>query len=145
MQIVVYNDSHHRDGVISLWNKVFAYSEERNRPELSLDKKVAVGDSLFWVVLDQERVTGSIMAGYDGHRGWIYSLAVCPEMRQRGHGSALLSCAEQALKKLGCVKINLQVKASNRDVLEFYTKSGFSLEESILSLGKVFPENCREC
>jgi ribosomal protein S18 acetylase RimI-like enzyme len=75
------------------------------------------------------------MAGYDGHRGWIYSLAVSPGHRRQSIGRTLLVHAEKALAAMGCPKVNLQVRATNSDVVEFYRKAGYALEERI-SLGK---------
>jgi ribosomal protein S18 acetylase RimI-like enzyme len=75
------------------------------------------------------------MGGYDGHRGWVYSLAVDQRERQRGIGTALIEKIEQSLKALGCLKVNLQVVGSNSNVVEFYEKLGFSVEDRI-SMGK---------
>ena len=81
------------------------------------------------------RVVGTVMGGYDGHRGWIYSLAVDDCERHRGIGSALVDNIERALKALGCLKVNLQVVSTNSGVVEFYEKLGFSVEDRI-SMGK---------
>ncbi len=75
------------------------------------------------------------MAGYDGHRGWIYSLAVAETQQRRGVGSRLVQHAEQALGDLGCPKVNLQVRSSNSSVVEFYRSLGYDAEERI-SMGK---------
>ena len=75
------------------------------------------------------------MGGYDGHRGWVYSLAVEEARRHRGIGSALVDNIEEALKALGCLKVNLQVVGSNSSVVDFYEKLGFSVEDRI-SMGK---------
>lgn len=75
------------------------------------------------------------MGGYDGHRGWIYSLAVDETERHGGLGSALMSEIEEKLRTLGCLKVNLQVLRSNVGVIEFYEKLGFSVEERV-SMGK---------
>ena len=78
---------------------------------------------------------GTVLGGYDGHRGWVYSLAVDDHERQRGIGSALIDNIERKLKALGCLKVNLQVVASNSGVVEFYKRLGFSVEDRI-SMGK---------
>jgi ribosomal protein S18 acetylase RimI-like enzyme len=80
-------------------------------------------------------VAGTIMAGYDGHRGWLYSLAVAPEHRRRGIGSALVRHAEQELRKRGCLKINLQILEANAAVAAFYEALGYAVEPRV-SLGK---------
>ncbi|WP_442890149.1 GNAT family acetyltransferase [Congregicoccus parvus] len=132
----------HREEVCTLWREVFGYTEARNAPELSIDKKTAWGDGLFWVALESGRVIGTIMAGYDGHRGWIYSLAVRPETRHRGVGSALLRHAEARLAALGCLKVNLQLVASNGATVAFYESLGYRVEARV-SMGRTLGENVR--
>jgi ribosomal protein S18 acetylase RimI-like enzyme len=107
-----------------------------------IDKKLAVDDDLFFIAIDTEKeiIVGAIMAGYDGHRGWIYSLAVIPELRRAIIGTNLLKRAENELIKLGCVKINLQIMQNNEIVKEFYLKNGYQIEERI-SMGKELTEN----
>ena len=80
------------------------------------------------------------MAGYDGHRGWLYSLAVSDPYRGNGIGSALVRQAEAALTERGCLKINLQILEDNREVEEFYQKLGY-LTEPRISMGKPLPDN----
>jgi ribosomal protein S18 acetylase RimI-like enzyme len=80
------------------------------------------------------------MAGYDGHRGWIYSMTVVPEKRNLNVGTTLLKRAENELKKLGCVKINLQIFKDNESVKDFYLKNGYSVEDRI-SMGKEIKAN----
>ena len=86
---------------------------------------------LFFVSVLDNKVVGTIMAGYDGHRGWIYSMAVDPDVGRKGIGSALLEHAEKVLRKLGCPKINLQIMPDNSEVVEFYEKNGFKVEEKL--------------
>lgn len=135
MNITAYIDSSHRMQVINLWDKTFGYPDARNKPSLVIDKKIAVGDGLFFVAEEHGQVVGTIMAGYDGHRGWIYSLAVSEAHRHKDIGTFLLSRAESELANRGCVKINLQVVESNSGVCEFYTKNGYHVEPRI-SMGK---------
>ena len=90
---------------------------------------------LFLVAVDDDRVIGTVMGGYDGHRGWIYSMAVDERERHRGVGSVLMDEIEEALRALGCLKVNLQVVPSNSGVVNFYERLGFSVEDRI-SMGK---------
>lgn len=83
----------------------------------------------------QGRVMGTVMAGYDGHRGWIYSLAVNSTCRKQGMGSMLLESAMLALEQLGCFKVNLQILEENRAVRRFYEANGFAVEKR-LSMGR---------
>jgi ribosomal protein S18 acetylase RimI-like enzyme len=135
MQIRAFEESD-RVAVISLWREVFAYTMPHNDPALVIDRKMALQRELFFVAILDEQVAGTVMGGYDGHRGWIYSLAVDPRRRRRGIGATLVRHLEKALADLGCVKINLQVLASNPHVVAFYEKLGYRVEERI-SMGRV--------
>ena len=142
IKITHYNNQSHRHQVVALWETVFAYKTAHNRPALVIDKKLAVNDDLFFVAIAGDTVVGTIMAGYDGHRGWIYSVAVSPAHRREGIGSQLVSHAERALIAKGAVKINLQIMQDNESVTAFYAALGFSVEKRI-SMGKPIPQNCK--
>jgi ribosomal protein S18 acetylase RimI-like enzyme len=131
-----FDDARDRPAVVTLWQQVFGYGTPHNDPEFAIGKKLAVDDGLFFVAERDGAVIGTVMAGYDGHRGWIYSLAVKPEMRGRGTGRQLVLHAEAALAKAGCVKVNLQVLADNQGVVDFYRKAGYAVEARI-SMGKL--------
>jgi ribosomal protein S18 acetylase RimI-like enzyme len=130
----------HKDQLVELWRQVFGYASAHNSPQFVIDKKLAVGDGLLFVAVADGKVVGSIMAGYDGHRGWIYSLAVLPGYRRRGLGSRLVQHAEEQLTLLGCPKINLQIMNGNEAVESFYRKLGYEAEQRI-SMGKKIPAN----
>ena len=122
-----------RDQVIALWSRVFPDDPPHNAPGLMLLKKLAVDEMVF--VAEQENViAGACMAGYDGHRGWLYAVAVLPEFRGSGVGRQLVQCASAALKEIGCIKVNIQIRAGNTEVLEFYQRLGFH-EEDRISMG----------
>jgi ribosomal protein S18 acetylase RimI-like enzyme len=140
LEIKTYDNKKHRNEIIDIWTSVFGYKDARNNPSLVIDKKRAVNDDLFFVAIENGKVVGTIMAGYDGHRGWIYSLAVLPEKRKANIGTRLLQHTENELIKRGCVKINLQINEYNEDVKEFYLKNGYAIEDRI-SMGKEIPEN----
>ncbi len=136
LTICNYNDTQHRESVIHLWETVFGYEAAHNKPSLVIDKKLVAEDDLLFLALLENRVVGTIMAGYDGHRGWLYSVAVCPQHRLLGIGTLLIRHAEQALATLGCLKINLQIVAGNEQVTSFYRTLGYKIEERI-SMGKL--------
>jgi ribosomal protein S18 acetylase RimI-like enzyme len=142
IEIKTYDDKEHRNQVIDIWTSIFNYKDPRNNPALSIDNKLAVNDNLFFVAIENGEIVGTIMAGYDGHRGWIYSLAVIPEIRRAKIGTKLLKHTESELKKLGCVKINLQIFQHNEIVRDFYLKNGYHIEERI-SMGKEITENIK--
>jgi ribosomal protein S18 acetylase RimI-like enzyme len=139
-EIVAFDNGTHRDQVVSLWERVFGYKAPHNAPPLIIDKKLAVADGLFFVAVSGGVVVGTIMAGYDGHRGWIYSMAVDPDHRMQSIGSRLLSFVERHLASRGCLKINLQIIEGNDEVRAFYEANGYSVEKRV-SMGKRLPEN----
>jgi ribosomal protein S18 acetylase RimI-like enzyme len=131
-----FNLNTDRDATVDLWKSVFSYGTPHNEPGLVIERKVAMEDDLFFIACHGNEIVGTVMAGYDGHRGWIYSLAVKAERRKLGVGRRLMAHAEAALHKLKCLKINLQVIEANREVVEFYKKLGYVVEPRI-SMGKI--------
>ena len=124
-----------RGGLLSLWTEIFPVSLPHNNPETSLDKKLRHDPDLLLVSVMDGMVVGSVMGGFDGHRGWIYSLAVTPSLRRKGIASALMHAIEEKLRERGCLKVNLQVVSSNNAVVALYEELGFHVEERI-SMGK---------
>src|SRR5438552_14557541 len=100
MEIRPYHEMDER-AVIALWKSVFAYTEPRNDPAKVIRDKLAVQRDLFFVAVDNGVVIGTVMGGYDGHRGWFYSLAVNPDARRKGIGTALMRHIENELAKRG--------------------------------------------
>jgi len=131
-----YQDATDRVQVVELWRNVLGYETAHNEPSLAIAKKLATHDGLFFVAAEDSEILGTVMAGYDGHRGWLYSVAVHPSKRQLGLGSLLVQHAEKALADLGCLKINLQLVASNEATAAFYESMGYAVEPRI-SMGKV--------
>lgn len=135
IRIAQYIHDHFTE-VDRLWKEVFPDDPERNRASVAIPVKLAVKDGLFWVALDVNGgVVGTIMAGWDGHRGWLYSVAVAPTHRRNGIGGQLVDTAVQELKRRGCSKVNLQVRAGNRVVANFYETLGFAAEPRV-SMGR---------
>ena len=81
------------------------------------------------------RLVASVMAGYDGHRGWINYLAVCPTVRRRGYGRQLMAHVEDRLYDCGCPKINLQIRTENKAAIEFYRRLDYDVDD-VVSMGK---------
>ena len=132
--IVTYQESHF-DGVRLLWQEAFPNDPPWNAAEVAIPAKLKIQPDLFLVAIEQTLVAGSIMAGYDGHRGWLYAVAVLRSYQKRGLGRALVKEAEERLRAIGCKKINLQVRASNTIVIKFYQSLGYEVEERV-SMGK---------
>lgn len=119
---------HDREAIIALWERVFPDNPPHSAPAYNFDAKFAMGDDLLFVATDQGNVIGTAMAGYDGHRGWLYTVAVLPEFRRRGIGTDLVLHAIKALRAAGCIKVNLQIRATNAAVRGFYESLGFEAE-----------------
>jgi len=126
------------EGIDALWREAFPDDQARHRAEVVIPAKLAFQPDLLLVARDQDRVVGSVMVGYDGHRGWINRLAVLKARRAQGVGALLMHEAEDRLRALGCRKINLQVRTANRAVVEFYRSLGYDVEERI-SMSKLIP------
>lgn len=90
-----------------------------------------------------DRVVASVMAGYDGHRGWINYLSVDPACRKRGYGKALIDAVEQRFIQAGCPKINLLIRGDNQAVQDFYRVLGFR-QDDVISYGKRLIPDTRE-
>ena len=106
-----------------------------NHHETDINIKVTFQPDLFLVGESDNCIIATVMAGFEGHRGWINYLAVLPEFQEQGLGQRMMDEAEKRLRKLGCPKINLQVRSSNKNVIAFYKSIGFSQDE-VISLGK---------
>jgi len=106
-----------------------------NDPNRDIERKVA-RDADNLLVLEQKGcVVGSVMVGYEGHRGWINYLAVHPEHRHQGLGRLLMVRAEERLGELGCAKVNLQIRNSNEAAIGFYRRLGYKIDD-VVSMGK---------
>lgn len=136
MEIRKYRDAD-RQTLIDFWALVFPPNAPHNDPALSLAAKLEYDDGIF-VAINEEGIVGSAMAGYDGHRGWLYSVGVHPNWRKQGIGLALVTRACEHLKNAGCMKINLQIRAHNEAVRKLYEAAGFSVEDMI-SMGIRLP------
>jgi ribosomal protein S18 acetylase RimI-like enzyme len=120
--------------VVALW-RAAGLTRPWNDPHRDIARKLTVQPELFLVgELDGELIAAA-MAGYDGHRGSVYYLAVSPAHQRRGHARALMAEIERRLEALGCPKLNLMVRQDNRGVLEFYARLGYE-EAAVVTLGK---------
>jgi ribosomal protein S18 acetylase RimI-like enzyme len=122
------------EAVIALW-RLCGLTTPQNDPAQDIARKVADSPELFLVAELEGKLVGTVMAGYDGHRGWINYLAVAPGLQKKGIGLQLMGAAEARLKDLGCPKVNLQVRKSNSQAHAFYEKIGYK-EDQVSSFGK---------
>jgi alkanesulfonate monooxygenase SsuD/methylene tetrahydromethanopterin reductase-like flavin-dependent oxidoreductase (luciferase family)/ribosomal protein S18 acetylase RimI-like enzyme len=125
--------------VADLWRRVFHDHSRWRAPDAIFARRRRRQGELFLVATRDGTVIGTTLAGYDGHRGWLYRVAVAPEQERHGVGRALVQEAELRLHQLGCAKINLQIEGENRRVVEFYEHLGYAVEDRV-SMGKPLPE-----
>ena len=133
MEIRVFRQDDFEE-VITLWERCDLL-RPWNDPEMDIERKLNHDPDLFLVAEVGGEVVGSVMGGYDGHRGSAYYLGVHPDDRGRGIANALISRLEKKLIARGCPKIQLMVREDNDTVIEMYEKLGYEIQ-SITSLGK---------
>ncbi|MET0734187.1 MAG: GNAT family acetyltransferase, partial [Microbacterium sp.] len=112
------------DAVVALW-QASGLTRPWNDPRKDIARKLAVQPELFLVAVDAGSVVGSVMSGYDGHRGWLYYLAAAPDRRGEGIGRALVARAEELLLGMGCPKVQLMVRPENVEARAFYEALGY--------------------
>jgi ribosomal protein S18 acetylase RimI-like enzyme len=112
------------DAVVDLWDAA-GLTRPWNDPRADIRRKLTVQPELFLVAVDGGELIGSVMAGYDGHRGWLYYLAAAESHRGRGVGRALVAEAERLLEALGCPKVQLMVRPDNSGARGFYDAVGY--------------------
>ncbi len=131
-EIVCYKPEYEQ-AVINLW-KECGLIVFQNDPAEDIKKKLEFQPGLFFVALLDGQLVGSVMVGYEGHRGWLNYLAVLPKYQKQGYGRKLVEKAIEELKKLGCLKVNLQVRKTNTSVISFYEHLGFK-DDNVVGLG----------
>jgi ribosomal protein S18 acetylase RimI-like enzyme len=120
--------------VIALWESC-RLTRPWNDPRKDIARKLAVQPELFLVGVLGDAIVATVMAGYEGHRGWVNYLAVSPEHRRKGLGKTLMREVEKRLMERGCPKLNVQVRATNGEALQFYRRLGYAQDEAV-ALGK---------
>ena len=133
MQIRPFQNSD-EPAVVALWEQC-RLTRPWNDPRRDVARKLAVQPELFLVGVIDGAVIATVMAGYEGHRGWVNYLAVTPDFRGRGFARALMQRVEELLMERGCPKVSLLVRTSNPEVVDFYRHIGYAQDEAV-SLGK---------
>ena len=123
-----------RDAVVALW-EACGLARSWNDAGRDIERKQGLQPELFLVGFDGEVLVATVMAGYEGHRGWVNYLGVDPGHRRKGYGRRMMRAAEEALAALGAPKVNLQVRDGNDEAVAFYRSLGYEIEERV-SLGK---------
>jgi ribosomal protein S18 acetylase RimI-like enzyme len=133
LQIRPYRSSD-EDAVVGLWVACQLIGS-LNNPRQDIARKLRVNPEWFLIGELDGKIVATCMVGYEGHRGWINYLAVAPKYRKRGVARQIMDEAERLLRQVGCPKINLQVRAANAQVIEFYKSIGFRVDD-VISMGK---------
>ena len=120
--------------VVRLWAACQLIGSQNN-PRQDIARKLSVNSEWFLVGELDGKIVATCMVGYEGHRGWINYLAVAPEYQKRVFAWQIMEEAERLLRQAGCPKINLQVRTSNAQVIEFYKSIGFKVDD-VISMGK---------
>lgn len=133
--------THDEPEVIQLWQDC-GLTVPWNDPKMDIARKLEVNPELFLIAQDQHgRVVGTLMGGYEGHRGWMNYLAVKPDKQGQGIARKMIGQLEATLLERGCPKINLQVRSTNTRVIEFYRELGYA-EDNAIGMGKrLIPDN----
>ncbi len=127
-----------RGALLELW-RMCGLNHAPNDPNEDIDRKLAHDPEHLLVMVDRDHdngtgtgtIVGSIMVGYEGRRGWLNLLATHPDYQGRGIGSSLIEKAEALLAELGCPKVNLQIRTSNTEVIDYYKNLGYFVDDAI--------------
>lgn len=135
MNLVIrtFRKSYQKD-VIQLWQEC-GLVVPWNDPQRDIERKLATQPELFLVGLINDEIITTVMAGYDGHRGWVYYLAVKPQYQKKEIGRQIMKEVEIRLLELGCPKLNIMVRTTNLDVINFYKAIGYKVD-SVTNMGK---------
>jgi len=123
-----------REAVVALW-RTCGVTRPWNDPDADFAMALENSTSTVLVVRDGGAIVGSVMAGFDGHRGWVYYLAVAPDARRGGLGRVLMAAAEAWLRARGAPKIQLMVRDDNIEALGFYAALGLE-PQKVVTLGR---------
>ena len=130
------------EAVIALWHEC-GLTRPWNDPHQDFDRALAWPASTILVARDGPVLLGCAMIGYDGHRGWVYYLAVSPAHQRAGLGRQMMKTAADWLRDCGAPKVQLMVRTDNSATLDFYAALGFERQETV-TLGKFFETSAVE-
>jgi ribosomal protein S18 acetylase RimI-like enzyme len=117
--------------VIALWQRC-GLTRPWNDPAADIALARNGANAAVLVGRDDGAIVGSVLVGHDGHRGWVYYVAVDPDCRQRGYGGVIMAAAEEWLRARGIEKLQLMVRPDNGQVQAFYQSLGYLKQERII-------------
>jgi ribosomal protein S18 acetylase RimI-like enzyme len=133
MEIRIYQ-SEDEAAVIELWRRC-GLVRPWNNPRQDIERKLKVQSEMFLVGLIEGKIVASVMGGYDGHRGWVYYLAVDPDHQRQSLGREIMAAIEEKIRVMGAPKINLQSRTDNLAATRFYESIGYKTD-AVASMGK---------
>ncbi|MHB1219249.1 MAG: GNAT family acetyltransferase [Alphaproteobacteria bacterium] len=125
MDVRNYEDGDRR-AVIALWQACGLVVTGKNDPEADIDFAVASADAEILVGVVEDEIAATVMVGHDGHRGWLYYVAVAPARQRRGLGWRMVEEAEAWLRQRGAPKAQLMIRETNTQVEAFYARLGYA-------------------
>jgi ribosomal protein S18 acetylase RimI-like enzyme len=127
---IIEFEEKYRGDVVALW-KACELTRPWNNPDRDIDRVLKNQTGKLFLLIKKDHVSGSVMVGYDGHRGSVYYLSVHPDLQRANLGSTLMEHAENYLLTLGCPKLNLMVRTTNLPVIGFYERLGYQKDEVV--------------
>ena len=129
-EIIEFDEKYGKD-LIDLW-KICDLTRPWNDPDRDIDRKLTDHTGKLFLLKKHDLILGSVMVGYDGHRGSVYYLSIHPDFQKKNLGRMLMKHSEDYLLTLGCPKLNLMVRTSNLEVIEFYDRLGYQKDEVVV-------------
>ena len=120
-----------REEAVALWHEC-GLTRPWNDPYADLDRALAGESSTVLAVLSDGALLGTAMVGHDGHRGWVYYVAVAPSAQGSGLGRVLMAAAEEWVRLRGIPKLQLMVRSANTRVLGFYDRLGYEVQDTVV-------------
>lgn len=138
MNGVVAAEAGDAEALIALW-EACGLTRPWNDPAADFERAISGPTSTILLLREAGAISASVMVGDDGHRGWVYYLAVAPQCRRRGLGRAMMAAAEAWLRARGVAKIQLMVREDNEEALAFYAALGLD-RQKVATLGRFLEE-----
>ena len=139
MEMITYTESW-QEPLVDLWQQC-GLTRPWNDPIKDIQRKLTDTMGQLVLMVDDDKLIGSVMVGFDGHRGSVFYLAVLPDYQARGCGKQLMQYCEDYLLQLGCPKLNLCVRDTNVKVLDFYQALGYEPEPVTLMGKRLIADN----
>ena len=138
IQIQTLTDQHY-EAAVSLWHTC-GLTRPWNDAQTDLKRAMRGPSSTVLAAVDKEQLAGTVMVGHDGHRAWVYYLAVLPERQRQGLGQALMTAAEHWAQAEGMPKLQFMVRQDNAAVIGFYESLGYT-DQQVVVMGRRFSDD----